>query len=98
VFPPVFASTGRTNASVPTREGRAIKLHESCSLDAASRCSDWKTKAASCWSPSAGEPRAMVYAADVRRALGFYRDLLGFKLVDEISPRRYTRVCAAARA
>jgi len=26
---------------------------------------------------------AMVYAADVRRALGFYRDLLGFKLVDE---------------
>jgi|SRR5581483_1873313 len=25
----------------------------------------------------------MVYAADVRRALGFYRDLLGFKLVDE---------------
>jgi len=26
---------------------------------------------------------AMVYAADVGRALGFYRDLLGFKLVDE---------------
>lgn len=26
---------------------------------------------------------AMVYSADVRRALGFYRDLLGFKLVDE---------------
>jgi len=26
---------------------------------------------------------AMVYAADVRRALSFYRDLLGFKLVDE---------------
>jgi catechol 2,3-dioxygenase-like lactoylglutathione lyase family enzyme len=26
---------------------------------------------------------AMVYAADVRRALGFYRELLGFKLVDE---------------
>jgi len=26
---------------------------------------------------------AMVYAADVQRALGFYRDLLGFKLVDE---------------
>ncbi len=26
---------------------------------------------------------AMVYAADVRRALGFYRDLLGFKVVDE---------------
>src|SRR5215470_12583327 len=26
---------------------------------------------------------AMVYAADMRRALGFYRDLLGFKLVDE---------------
>src|SRR5260370_9398932 len=26
---------------------------------------------------------ATVYAADVRRALGFYRDLLGFKLVDE---------------
>ena len=48
--------------------------------------------------PFGWEPRAMVYAADVRRALGFYRDLLGFKLVDEISPRRYTRVCAAARA
>ena len=28
---------------------------------------------------------AMVYAADVRRALGFYRDLLGFKLVDEFN-------------
>jgi len=26
---------------------------------------------------------AMVYAADVGRAMGFYRDLLGFKLVDE---------------
>src|SRR5271157_5398268 len=26
---------------------------------------------------------AMVYARDVQRALGFYRDLLGFKLVDE---------------
>jgi catechol 2,3-dioxygenase-like lactoylglutathione lyase family enzyme len=26
---------------------------------------------------------AMVYAANVERALGFYRDLLGFKLVDE---------------
>jgi catechol 2,3-dioxygenase-like lactoylglutathione lyase family enzyme len=26
---------------------------------------------------------AMVYAKDVQRALGFYRDLLGFKLVDE---------------
>jgi len=26
---------------------------------------------------------AMVYAKDVERALGFYRDLLGFKLVDE---------------
>lgn len=26
---------------------------------------------------------AMVYAADVQRALGFYRELLGFKLVDE---------------
>jgi len=26
---------------------------------------------------------AMIYAADVRRALRFYRDLLGFKLVDE---------------
>ena len=26
---------------------------------------------------------AMVYSVDVRRALGFYRDLLGFKLVDE---------------
>ena len=26
---------------------------------------------------------AMIYAADVRRALTFYRDLLGFKLVDE---------------
>ena len=26
---------------------------------------------------------AMVYAANVGRALGFYRDLLGFKLVDE---------------
>ena len=26
---------------------------------------------------------AMVYAANVQRALGFYRDLLGFKLVDE---------------
>ena len=28
---------------------------------------------------------AMVYAKDVQRALGFYRDLLGFKLVDEFS-------------
>ena len=28
---------------------------------------------------------AMVYAADVRRALGFYRHLLGFKLVDEFN-------------
>lgn len=26
---------------------------------------------------------AMLYAKDVQRALGFYRDLLGFKLVDE---------------
>jgi len=26
---------------------------------------------------------AMVYAKDVQRALGFYRDLLGFKLIDE---------------
>ncbi len=26
---------------------------------------------------------AMIYAKDVQRALGFYRDLLGFKLVDE---------------
>jgi len=26
---------------------------------------------------------AMVYSRDVQRALGFYRDLLGFKLVDE---------------
>jgi catechol 2,3-dioxygenase-like lactoylglutathione lyase family enzyme len=26
---------------------------------------------------------AMIYAANVERALGFYRDLLGFKLVDE---------------
>ncbi len=26
---------------------------------------------------------AMVYARDVQRAVGFYRDLLGFKLVDE---------------
>lgn len=26
---------------------------------------------------------AMVYARDVQRALGFYRDLMGFKLVDE---------------
>jgi catechol 2,3-dioxygenase-like lactoylglutathione lyase family enzyme len=26
---------------------------------------------------------AMVYAKDVQRSLGFYRDLLGFKLVDE---------------
>jgi len=26
---------------------------------------------------------AMVYAKDVQRALGFYRELLGFKLVDE---------------
>ncbi len=26
---------------------------------------------------------AMVYAKDVQRALGFYRDMLGFKLVDE---------------
>ncbi len=26
---------------------------------------------------------AMIYAKDVERALGFYRDLLGFKLVDE---------------
>jgi catechol 2,3-dioxygenase-like lactoylglutathione lyase family enzyme len=26
---------------------------------------------------------AMIYAADVQRALAFYRDLLGFKLVDE---------------
>jgi catechol 2,3-dioxygenase-like lactoylglutathione lyase family enzyme len=26
---------------------------------------------------------AMVYAKDVQRALGFYRDLLGFKMVDE---------------
>jgi len=26
---------------------------------------------------------AMVYSKDVQRALGFYRDLLGFKLVDE---------------
>ena len=26
---------------------------------------------------------AMLYARDVQRALGFYRDLLGFKLVDE---------------
>ena len=26
---------------------------------------------------------AMVYAADVQRALGFYREMLGFKLVDE---------------
>ena len=26
---------------------------------------------------------AMVYAKDVQRALGFYRDLMGFKLIDE---------------
>lgn len=43
---------------------------------------------------------AMVYAADVRRALGFYRDLLGFQLVDEFATKTYPymRGCAHLEA
>ncbi|MGZ4786918.1 MAG: VOC family protein [Terriglobales bacterium] len=38
-------------------------------------------------SPSSGDKltfnHAMVYSKDVRRSLGFYRDLLGFKLIED---------------
>jgi len=44
-------------------------------------------KASTLQAPEAGEKlsfnHAMVYVKDVQRALDFYRDLLGFKLVDE---------------
>ena len=46
-----------------------------------------RTKRASRPQPEAGDKlsfnHAMVYVKDVQRALDFYRDLLGFKLVDE---------------
>jgi catechol 2,3-dioxygenase-like lactoylglutathione lyase family enzyme len=39
--------------------------------------------------------QAMVYVADVERALGFYRDQLGFRVVDAY-PGAYARLCDPA--
>jgi catechol 2,3-dioxygenase-like lactoylglutathione lyase family enzyme len=51
------------------------------------KASAQRTKKASRPQPEAGDKlsfnHAMVYVKDVQRALDFYRDLLGFKLVDE---------------
>ncbi len=38
---------------------------------------------------------AMIYTKNVERALGFYRDLLGFKVVD-MYPRAYARMTSPA--
>jgi catechol 2,3-dioxygenase-like lactoylglutathione lyase family enzyme len=56
-------------------------------------------KTAAAAAPSTGEGRltfnhAMIYVKDVDRALGFYRDLLGFKLIEDF---RYDGVPVYAR-
>jgi len=48
-------------------------------------------------SPGLTFNHAMVYSQDISRALGFYRDLLGFKVIEDmdyVGRKVYARLCA----